>query len=42
VGFNLLQSSFTNICPLELLLKKAGVGGSCCESGKDNDSCCAK
>lgn len=25
VGFNLLQSSFTGICPLELILKKAGV-----------------
>lgn len=34
VGFNLLQSSFTNFCPLEIMLKKAGVGraaGSCCE-----------
>jgi hypothetical protein len=30
VGFNLLQSSFTNFCPLELILKKLGVGGSCC------------
>ena len=26
VGFNLLQSSFTNFCPLELILKKIGVG----------------
>jgi hypothetical protein len=34
VGFNLLQSSFTNFCPLELMLKKMGVGGSCC--GTDN------
>jgi hypothetical protein len=43
VGFNLLQSSFTNFCPLELILKKAGVGGSCCcESEKASDSCCAK
>lgn len=25
VGFNLLQSSFTGICPLEIILKKAGV-----------------
>lgn len=30
VGFNLLQSSFTNFCPLEMMLKKMGVGGSCC------------
>ncbi len=30
VGFNLLQSSFTNFCPLEIILKKFGVGGSCC------------
>jgi hypothetical protein len=35
VGFNLLQSSFTNFCPLELILKKCGVSrdaGSCCET----------
>jgi hypothetical protein len=33
VGFNLLQSSFTNFCPLETILKKCGVGcdgGTCC------------
>jgi hypothetical protein len=37
VGFNLLQSSFTNFCPLELILRKAGIGAdrpgattSCC------------
>jgi len=33
VGFNLLQSSFTNFCPLEIILKKCGVGreaGRCC------------
>lgn len=33
VGFNLLQSSFTNFCPLEIILKKSGVG-------KDGDCCC--
>ena len=35
VGFNLLQSSFTNFCPLEMILKKLGVGRdarSCCET----------
>ena len=26
VGFNLLQSSFTNFCPLEMALRKVGVG----------------
>ena len=26
VGFNLFQSSFTNFCPLEMILKKIGVG----------------
>jgi hypothetical protein len=31
VGFNLLQSSFTNFCPLEIMLRKLGVGSSCCE-----------
>jgi hypothetical protein len=30
VGFNLLQSSFTRFCPLEIILKKFGVGGCCC------------
>ncbi len=30
VGFNLLQSSFTNFCPLEIILRKCGVGGACC------------
>lgn len=34
VGFNLLQSSFTNFCPLEIMLKKAGIG-------READSCCA-
>ncbi len=33
VGFNLLQSSFTKICPLEIVLDKFGVkreGDKCC------------
>ena len=34
VGFNLLQSSFTDFCPLEMMLKKLGMGGSCCETDK--------
>ncbi len=42
VGFNLLQSSFTNFCPLELILKKLGVGCACCESEKSGASCCGK
>lgn len=29
VGCNLLQASFTNFCPLEIILKKLGVGGAC-------------
>jgi len=42
VGFNLLQSSFTNFCPLEIVLKKLGVGGSCCGIEKKSDnSCCS-
>ena len=32
VGFNLLQSSFSNICPLEMILRKFGVATSCCSS----------
>jgi hypothetical protein len=33
VGFNLFQSSLTRFCPLEIILKKLGVGraqASCC------------
>ena len=33
VGANLLQSSFTNFCPLEIILNKCGVGAegpACC------------
>lgn len=29
VGFNLLQSSFTRFCPLEIILRKLGVGSPC-------------
>ena len=36
VGFNLLQSSCTHFCPLELMLRKLGVGGSC-EQEEDQD-----
>jgi len=28
VGFNLLQSSITGFCPLEIILRKLGVGES--------------
>jgi hypothetical protein len=30
VGVNLIQSAFTGFCPAETILKKLGVGGSCC------------
>ena len=31
VGFNLAQSGITNLCPLAIILKKAGVKeGNCC------------
>jgi hypothetical protein len=32
VGLNLLQSAFTNWCPMMWVLKKAGIGGKggCC------------
>jgi hypothetical protein len=40
VGFNLLQSSFTHFCPLEIMLKKLGAGGSCCcDENKSGGSC---
>ncbi len=42
VGFNLLQSSFTNFCPLEKILKKFGVGRSRCETEEQGDSRCPK
>ena len=42
VGFNLLQSSFTNFCPLEIILRKMGVGGCGCASEKSGASCCGK
>ena len=29
VGANLLQSSFTQVCPLEMILKKFGVREGC-------------
>ena len=38
IGFNLLQSSFTSFCPLELILKKLGFGGSCCSPEKAENS----
>jgi len=42
VGFNLFQSSFTNFCPLEIILKKIGVGGSCCKDRESKGSCCSR
>jgi hypothetical protein len=42
VGFNLLQSSFTNFCPLEMVLNKMGFGGSCGgDENKSGRSCCS-
>jgi hypothetical protein len=35
VGANLLQSGFTHFCPLEIMLKKLGIGVSC--AGKCHD-----
>ncbi|HUL51569.1 MAG TPA: DUF2892 domain-containing protein [Candidatus Nitrosotalea sp.] len=34
VGFNLAQSSLTGFCPLEIVLRKLGVGGACCQQEK--------
>lgn len=43
VGFNLVQSSFTGFCPLEIFLKKLGVGSGCaCAENKARHSCCSK
>jgi hypothetical protein len=32
VGFNLLQSSLTRFCPLEIVLTKCGIGTGPCRS----------
>ena len=32
VGVNLIQSAVTQLCPLEIILRKLGMGGSCCET----------
>lgn len=34
VGLNLLQSAFTNWCPMITLLKKVGIN-ECCSTNKD-------
>lgn len=39
VGANLLQSSFTRFCPLEIILEKAGVEGKQ-SAGKQKANCC--
>lgn len=39
VGFNLVQSSFTNFCPLEIVLKKMGVGQCSCDAKENTDAC---
>ncbi|HOC56906.1 MAG TPA: DUF2892 domain-containing protein [Verrucomicrobiota bacterium] len=41
VGLNLIQSSFANICPLELILSKLGVGG-CDQADNGRRACCSK
>jgi hypothetical protein len=41
VGFNLLQSSFTRFCPLEIILRKAGVGKSGCAPEQAGKTCCS-
>ena len=40
VGFNLFQSSFTNFCPLEMILRKIGVGSE--PGNQTRPACCAK
>jgi hypothetical protein len=42
VGFNLLQSSFTNFCPLEMILKKLGCGGCSSKENKSGGCCSSK
>ena len=42
VGCNLIQSALTGFCPAEIILKKLGVGGSCCHSDSSTPSNPAK
>ncbi len=43
VGFNLLQSSFTDFCPLEMILRRMGVGARTCGcADKPTSSCCGQ
>ena len=42
VGLNLLQSSFTRFCPLEIILRKLGVGKSRCATEEAGKACCSK
>lgn len=41
VGFNLLQSGFTQFCPLEIILKKCGIKSEA-EMGQEEKPCCSK
>jgi hypothetical protein len=31
VGVNLIQSALTGFCPAEVILRKLGIPGSCCD-----------
>jgi hypothetical protein len=42
VGFNLVQSSFTRFCPLEIILRRVGVGKGSCSTEKTGASCCVR
>ena len=39
VGFNLLQSSFTGFCPLEMFLRRIGVGEAGGGTSKSTKTC---
>lgn len=42
VGVNLFQAGITNWCLMEIILKKAGVGGCCSgEKTETKSSCCS-
>ncbi|HZT21769.1 MAG TPA: DUF2892 domain-containing protein [Verrucomicrobiae bacterium] len=41
VGLNLFQSSFTNFCPLEKILRKLGAGRESDAGHSTGGSCCA-
>ena len=39
IGLNLIQSAITGFCPPEIVLRKLGIGETCCSQGEGK--CCS-